>query len=338
MPLLQSLCCLALLSAFCLAETDPLAGRGGSYLRLGIGGRAQAMGNAQAAVLEPTTVFAYWNPAMAAQMTTGHAAAGGLRFMTLDREEGYLSFSTKIPPRAGFSVALLYHGDRAIPLFDSDGNYQEEGGYLALTAHISVAYRLTRKLSLGLNTTLHQVSLSAGTEEGDNMSKLEAGNLDLSAFYLFSKSLSFGLNIKEIQSNLNWAAPTYGTEFNTTLPDYIPLDIKAGIAYRRTLYGRNFLAAYDLDLYLIPVNVDSLSFFSRLSEGTQKIEHHVGMEYFLYPEFPLRAGFGSNEYFSLGCGFYFLDGRFKSLKLDYTLTMEQNGSGLNNGVSWTCSW
>jgi hypothetical protein len=332
--------CLALILGAPLfaADDNPLAGRGGTYLRLGIGCRAEAMGNASVAMLEPTTVMAYWNPAMAVMLPVSHAATGGFRLMSLSRQQGYFSYVNRIPPRAALSLAVLYHGDRTVPIFDSDGSYVYDGGYMALTAHVGLAYKINKRLSLGLNTTVHNVSITGGEYDYDRMNVWEVGNIDLSAFYAARKYLTFGLNIKEIQSSLNWAAPTYGTDFNTTITDKLPVDVKLGTTFRRALYGRAFTAAYDLDLYLVPINDDSLSFVDRFSQGDQVPEHHLGLEYFIFPEFPVRLGVATNEGFSCGAGFYFKDGRYRNLKLDYVFSVEPNGSGVNNGVSWTCSW
>jgi len=49
-------------------------------------------------------------------------------------------------------------------------------------------------------------------------------------------------------------------------------------------------------------------------------------------------GVSSNEGFSCGAGFYFLNGKLKNGKLDYVFSIEPNGSGVQNGVSWTSSW
>jgi hypothetical protein len=120
--------------------------------------------------------------------------------------------------------------------------------------------------------------------------------------------------------------------------DDLPLDVKFGAAFRRPIRGRDATLAYDADVYLIPAPDPELSFYRKFRNGDQSVEHHLGAELFLYPELPLRLGVASNEGFSCGAGFYFREGRFKNLKLDYVFSVEKNGSGLNNGVSWTYPW
>jgi hypothetical protein len=326
------------ISVLWAADNDPLAGRGAPYLRMGIGSRAQAMGNAHVAVLEPTTVSAYWNPAMSVMHRAGFTASTGYRFLSLGRRQGFLSFASKVPPRMGYSLALLYHGDNDIPIFDSDGNLTYEGSFLSLVTHIAVSYKVQRRLSLGINTTIHSNQVHAGEEEYNQIDTWELGNIDIAAFYRLRKYLAFGLNIKEIKSSMMWEAPTYGTDLNTVVMDTLPVDVKLGTVFSHTFKGRPYSIACDMDVYLIPQADTTLSLLRRFTRGNRVFELHLGAEVFLYPEFPIRLGIGSNEGFSCGVGFYFQKGKLKNGKLDYVFSIEPNGSGLNNGVSWSYSW
>lgn len=319
-------------------DIDPLAGRGAPYLRLGIGARAQAMGNAHVAFLEPTTVAPYWNPAMLVMYANKFTASTGYRFMSLGRREGHLSFAGKVPPRMAYGVALLYHGDHDVPIFDDDGAWTYDGGFFSLAVHVAVAYKLNRRLALGLNTTIHSNSLSASEDEVFQIHTWELGNVDLAAYYRVWRTLTLGVNVKEIKSRMNWEAPTYGTDLNTVIADTLPLDIKMGAAYRHTIRKIPFAFTFDTDVYLIPQADSAKSIFTRLWDGRSVLEPHFGVEAFIYPVFPVRLGVGLNEGFSAGLGFYFLEGRFKNAKLDYVFSIEPNGSGLNNGVSWTYAW
>ena len=325
-------------AAIAFGDMDPLGGQTAPYLRMGIGSRAEAMGNASVAMLAPTTVDAYWNPAMAVMMDGRFKTTAGVRFLTLGRRQGFASVEGKIPPRLAVCAAILYHGDNDIPIYDNDGNNTYNGYFLSTATHIGFAYKLRRKLALGLNTTIHSNSVAAGPLESDRISSWELGNVDLSAFYQARADLALGLNIKQVQGLLKWEVPTYGTELNTVITHYVPMDIKAGAAFSRPIRGRAFRAAVDMDLFLIASEETDLSFYQRFRQGEQSAEFHAGAEYFLYPEFPVRIGASTSDGFSCGMGFYFLQGSFAGHKLDYVFTLEPNGSGATHGVSWTTSW
>ncbi|MFH0919040.1 MAG: hypothetical protein V1913_01645 [Fibrobacterota bacterium] len=326
-----------LLCGLAAADMDALGGQPASYLRMGIGNRAEAMGNAHTAFLAPTTVAAYWNPAMAVMTDSRFLMSGGYRFLSLGRRQGYVSLNGKIPPRLALCAALLYHGDNSIPIYDNDGFKTYDGYFMSLATHIGLAYKVRRRLALGFNTTIHNNSVVAGTGEKESISSWELGNLDLSAFYQVNTDLALGLNIKQIQGLIKWEVPTSGTELNTVITHHVPLEFKTGAAWSHLIKGRVFRAAADADLYLVPMETESLSFYQRFRQGEQTVEFHIGAEYFLYPEFPLRAGYSADG-FSFGTGFYFLQGSLAHSKIDYAFTLEPNGSGTTHGLSWTTDW
>jgi hypothetical protein len=320
-------------------NVDPLAGRPGTFLRMGAGSRAEAMGNAQTALLEPTTVVAYWNPAMAVMLSERHVLTSGYRFLTLGRRQGYLSYTNRVPPRMALSVAILYQGDHNIPIFDTDGNFTYTGGYMSLATHITLAYKLSKRLSLGLNTAIFTSTINAGTGDANKISTPgSSATLDLSAYYKLKSNFALGLNIKQVRGKSKWEVPTYGTEMNTVIAENLPTEVKLGAAWQGAVKGKACALTYDIDGFLVPLDDESLSWYSRYKDGRSLIEHHLGAECFIYPEFPLRLGISGNEGFTCGTGFYFSNGTFKGNKLDYVFTVDPNGSGVENGVSWTYSW
>lgn len=321
------------------AETmDPLAGRPGSFLRMGIGSRAEAMGNTQTACMDPSTVAAYWNPAMAALMAERRTFTTGYRFLSLGRRQGYIAFSGKIPPRVGLALALLYHGDHDIPIFNSDGDLTYQGGFMSLATHVAISYKLTRRLSIGINTTIQSNQINAGLGDAAKIKSWELGNLDFGILYKPAKPLTFGIDVKQIRGASRWEVPTFGTEMNTVIDETLPLEIKSGLAWNGPIKGKPVTLTYDADVYLIPAEDEALALIKRLKQGDQAIEHHAGAECFLFPEFPVRLGYASSEGLSCGVGFVFLKGRLQGNKLDYVFSRESNGSGLTHGVSWTVIW
>jgi len=337
---LFSLIAFLMLSALPRAEeVDPLAGRPGTFLRMGAGSRAEAMGNAQTALLEPTTVVAYWNPAMAVMLGEPHVLASGYRFLTMGRRQGYLSYTNRIPPRMALSVAILYQGDHDIPIFDTDGNFTYTGGYMSLATHITLAYKVSKRLSFGINTAIFTSTVNAGTgDENKITTPGSSATIDLSAFYKLKKNFSLGLNVKQVRGKSRWEVPTYGTEMNTVIAENLPMEVKFGAAWQGALKGRACAVTYDMDGFVVPLDNETFSWYRRLKDGRSLVEHHAGAEFFLYPEFPLRIGVSNSGGFSCGTGFYFSTGSLKGSKLDYVFTVEPNSTGVENGVSWTYSW
>jgi hypothetical protein len=276
---------------------------------------------------------------MAVMLAEPHVITSGYRFLTMGRRQGYLSYTNRVPPRMALSVAMLYQGDHDIPIFDTDGNYQYAGGYMSIATHIALAYKLTKRFSLGINTAIFTSSVNAGMGDDNKISTPgSSATLDFSAFYRLKQSLSFGLNIKQVRGKSKWEVPTYGTEMNTVIAENLPMEVKFGAAWTSAIKGRVCSVVYDITGFVVPSDSQSLSWYRSLKDGHSLVEHHAGMEFFLFPEFPLRIGLAGNEGFSCGMGFYFSSGALKGSKLDYVFSVEPNSSGVTNGVSWTYSW
>jgi hypothetical protein len=323
---------LILLSCQVLAY-DPLAGRPFPETRLGVGARAQAMGGAQTAYLTPTTVTAYWNPAMAAMLPDKGAVSAAFRFLSLGRQEGVIGFSTRIPPRGAITTAITYHGDGDIPVYNSDGELEySDGGFTNLSIYFGFSYLITRKLSMGLTTVIRSSSIN--TAEEDRVSAWELGSLFYSVFYQIKPTLSAGLHLREITSDARYEAPTYGSELNTIVSDGVPLNLRAGLAWKTNIIKRSAAFTLDGDWYFIPGTIkenDSPDW----SEVETVTEIHAGAECFIRTNFPVRFGYSTDQGPAIGFGLHFPKNEHRGIKLDYALSRELNGSGLNHSFSWT---
>ncbi|MEJ2052065.1 MAG: hypothetical protein P8Y60_19910, partial [Calditrichota bacterium] len=83
-------------------------GYAGAYLRLGLGARAIAMGNAQVATADNGFGF-YYNPA-ALPYLQKLSANFSYSFLSLDRRFAYVGLSTPIKPEAGLSIGWIFSG------------------------------------------------------------------------------------------------------------------------------------------------------------------------------------------------------------------------------------
>ncbi len=327
----KALFVLLALCALIWGQSDPLAGRPFPETRLGVGARAIAMGGAHTAFIDQTTVTAYWNPAMAVMLTDKRNATLSFRLLSLGRKEGSAGLSLKIPPRGALSLAIVYHGDGGIPVYDSDGELlYSNGGFSSLSAYIGFAYLLTRKFSLGLATVIRSSSISANQDE--SISSWEIGSLFVSALYKVSSALSLGVHLREIASFSRYEAPTYGSELNTIISDGVPLNLRFGAAWNGSIGKKRVRLSADGDFFFVPGTVKKENSPDWSSVEVVK-EYCSGAELFLYENFPIRLGFSSENWLSFGFGLFSQNGDYKGARIDYSFSGENNSSGFNHGLS-----
>ena len=109
------------LSHFLVAGEN--GGYAGSFLRMGVGARSNALGNAGVAD-RPNGYSFYYNPSAAA-FVEGKIISLSYSFMSLDRRFNVISYSMHVPPEAGLSIALVNTGVGDITAYNSLG---EESG------------------------------------------------------------------------------------------------------------------------------------------------------------------------------------------------------------------
>lgn len=219
--------------------------------------RAGAMGDAGTA-LSANSNSIYWNTAMLIfaedKSEISLSYTPWLRQLTNDIHLSYLSGYRKIGERSAVTGALRFFSLGEITFTDASGNvirddkpseYEITGGY---------AFRLSEKLSVGLNGKFVYSNLTGGlTVQGVNTKPGIAGATDISFTYLNDDAkiggtrgvYAFGLTLNNIGNKINYS------DFATR--DFLPMNLKIGNSFKAKFDKYNSLVfAVDLQKLLVP--------------------------------------------------------------------------------------
>jgi hypothetical protein len=219
--------------------------------------RAGAMGDAGTA-LSANANSIYWNTAMLIfaedKSEISLSYTPWLRQLTNDIHLSYLSGYHKIGDRSAITGALRFFSLGEITFTDASGNvirddkpseYEVTGGY---------AFRLSDKLSVGLNGKFVYSNLTGGlTVQGVNTKPGIAGATDISFTYLNDDAkiggtrgvYALGLTINNIGNKINYS------DFSTR--DFLPMNLKIGNSFKANFDKYNSLVfAVDLQKLLVP--------------------------------------------------------------------------------------
>lgn len=289
-------------------------GFAGSFLRMGVGARSNALGNAGVAD-RPNGYSFYYNPSATA-LFEGKIVSLSYSFMSLDRRFNVISYSMHVPPKAGLTIALVNTGIGDIIAYNSLG---EESGTIEQWAngiYFNFAKRFGNKLSLGLS--LKYLREDINHKEYDY--NASGWGFDFGAIYLLSDQITIGGALRDVRSKLK-ANTSDIFEFGGTTIDKFPLLYNLGFKYITPYSWLRIL--YDF-------------------EGSDKKEYrnHFGVE-IVYIKGDMNAigdnlslCFGLNEgepTVGAGMVFNFLG---KSSRLDYAFIPSYIDEGSSHIFSW----
>ncbi len=146
-----------------LAIAGQNGGYAGSHLRIGLGARGTALGNAIIAG-QPDGYSVYYNPA-AVGFIEGKTVALSYSFMSLDRLFNFVSFSMKLPPSAGLSIGLINSGYKSFYSYNSVGWQTEKINQSANTAFFNFSRKFIDIFSIGLSIKYNWEDIDDGTSE-----------------------------------------------------------------------------------------------------------------------------------------------------------------------------
>ena len=211
-----------ILTQFLIAGEN--GGYAGSFLRMGAGSRSNALGNAGVADRSSGFSF-YYNPSAVA-FAEGKIIGLSYGFMSLDRKFNVLSYSMRVPPEAGLSIAIINTGLGSFTGYNSLG---EEDGSIEQWAngiYFNFAKRFGEKLSLGLS--LKYVREDINYDEYDY--NASGWGFDFGAMYVLTDKITLGGAIRDIRSKLK-ANTSKIFEFGGTTIDEFPLVYDLGLKY-----------------------------------------------------------------------------------------------------------
>ena len=219
--------------------------------------RAGGMGEAGTA-LSPNSTSVYWNTSMLSfakkKGELGMSYVPWLRQLTNDIHLSYLSGYYKVNDKHSIGGSLRYFSLGEITFTDNSGNiirndkpseYEIAGAY---------AFKLSEKLSVGLNGKFAYSNLTGGLVVGGvNTKAAIAGATDLSFTYFsenakigsLSGAYTFATTINNVGNKITYS--------ENAKRDFIPMNLKVATSYRADLDKfNNLLLAFELQKLLVP--------------------------------------------------------------------------------------
>ncbi|MDD5765540.1 MAG: PorV/PorQ family protein [Candidatus Marinimicrobia bacterium] len=289
------------LSAALFAETN--AGLAGSYLRMGLGAQAIAMGNSGVA-LSANGFAAYYNPAGIPYLDKKHLSMT-YYFLSMDRQLHYVGLAIPLKPTAGLAVSWMHGGVTDIQGRDFLGNPDEmyETGEDAFI--LTFANAFFPKFSAGINFKILKNTLCDITATGLGF--------DLGFLYKPTEHVTFGLEFKDIGASYTWNTQELFEEEGGNYTETFPQIVKCGFAIQQ---GNDYLVIGDLE-------------YSDKGE----IQTHFGGEYNYKKLCFFRMGMNDlTPCFGMGFAYGFIANL--DTRLDYAVALGMVGEGTTHVFSW----
>jgi len=305
------------LTTFLSAEGD--AGYAGAFLRMGLGARPKALGNAFTAVVSGTYA-GYYNPG-AIPRTEYSELAFNYSVLALDRRFNHIGLSIPLRPKAkagekaGFQAGLhlswIHAGVDNIDGRDSNGKHIGTFSHSENAFIFGFALQPHSIISVGLTAKVLYSRFPGVTKEDEALTSKGLG-FDLGILVTPLPGLSAGVAIKELRSKYTWNTESVW-ERGTSTYDHFPTIFRAGIAYK-TL-SDNLLFSAD---------------FEKNEKQSAKV--HVGVEYSIMNALSLRGGMNHNEP-AFGFGYLFKVWKLDSI-LDYAYIYDEIAPTGEHVISW----
>ncbi|NOZ60699.1 MAG: conjugal transfer protein TraF, partial [Calditrichaeota bacterium] len=209
----------------------------GSFLRMGLGARATAMGNAFTAIAEGT-LASYYNPA-GIPLLKHRQLTLSYRFLSLDRNFNYIGFATGIRPKVdeetgesaingGLAVSWIHAGVDNIDGRDFAGNHYQDFSNAENSFAFSFGVMPLKSLSVGFTG---RVLYNRFPDMGDDNATISttALGLDLGVLFRPFENLSFGAVVKNINAKYDWKTDKLW-ERDIEKIDRFPMTFRFGVA------------------------------------------------------------------------------------------------------------
>lgn len=223
-----------------LMASEGDGGYAGAFLRMGIGARAKALGNAFSAISDDAFAAVY-NPASLPFFKNRHVAVS-FAFMPLDRTINYVGYAMPLQPkratdaeedvpmRAGIGVAWINAGVNNIDGRDFSGNHIGEFSYSDNAFFLSFALSPRRNLSFGVNGKILYCRFPGLNNDQSALTSAGFG-IDLGLFYQPFPDLTLGLVSRDQISKNTWNTEKLW-ERGTSVVDRYPKRIHLAASYR----------------------------------------------------------------------------------------------------------
>ncbi len=303
---------LLLLVTTASAELSKVGASGAQFLKIGVGSKYQAMGEASVAVANDIYA-AYWNPAGLVEIDNAAVGFTNVNWI-LDIDLNYVAMAKYFEDVGvfGVSATVLSMDDQEITTFehqDGTGNFYSASSY---AVGVSFARQLTNKFAFG--TTVKYVGEKIYKENSQGFA-FDFGTLLYTGF----RSLRLGMSISNLGPELKFSGPdlsvgydaqdgeganhAVGAELKTT-PYDLPMTFRVGMAY---------------DVDMGPKSVLTLA--GELKHPSDNVRQgSLGAEWCFSEQFFLRSGYKFNydeEGLALGGGLSTRISNSTALVVDY---------------------
>ncbi len=304
------------------AEGD--GGYAGAFLRMGIGARAKALGDAHTAVADGA-VAAFYNPAVMPHFQERQVALS-YAFLPLDRNLNYIGFAMPLQPnitsesgaqplRAGVSVGWVNAGVSNIDGRDSAGNHTRDYSHSENAFYMSFALQPADHFSIGLSGKVLRNSMPNMTMEDEALVSQGFG-MDLGIYYRPLPGLSLGAAVRDLLSKYTWNTDKVFDRGTSTTYEF-PKVIRVGAAYR---LPREWL--------LLSVDVET--------SDKQDTRIHAGAEWTYEQVGALRLGW-DHDTITAGLGLYF-EIFERTTTVNYAFIPGIQSLSADHIISWTFSF
>jgi hypothetical protein len=290
-------------------------GYGGPWLDVPAGARPTAMGGTYLAISDDGAAPLF-NPAGLAKLQRSMVSSS-YRTMSMGRQLGYLTAVTPVRGQSCLGVHWLYAGSGSVEARDSDGYLT--GHDIDMNSHqlaIIFAKSFEQYFSIGVNINylISRISeLSASTVGFDFGAMLYVEQLfdREDRDRLPVRDIQIGITAKNFSKEIRWTSEKYDLlyttdDFPAAQKDKVPIELGLGVSAR--WLDRKLLTAVDV-----------------YKNDKQDVRFHTGAEYFVKPEFMLRAGLADGS-LTAGTGYIFGMGK-RSLAIDYAFSTDRVGEG-----------
>ena len=207
-------------------------GAAGSFLRMGLGARAMALGGGSVAMQNEAYAL-YYNPAGLVFLAKRYATTS-LNTMSLDRYTFYAGYAQAVGgnkkglPRVGLSAGWLSAGVTDIDGRDFNGSHTAMYSSSENAFFFSFAFHPLPVLALGLTGKILYHIFPGIIETGESMSATGVG-VDIGLLFRPFSFLSAAFVIKDIQEKYTWDSQGL-YEQGTQTVDRLPSALRGGVA------------------------------------------------------------------------------------------------------------
>ncbi len=296
-------------------------GYAGAFLRMGMGARAKALGDAFSAIPEDA-IAGFYNPALLPHLKSRQALLS-FAFLPLDRKLDYIGYAQSLHPKAedeaggqplnaGFALAWIHAGVSDIDGRDLSGNHIGSFSNSEHAFQLSFAISPVKMFSFGITgKVLYNRFPKIAQEEAAVTSR--GFGMDFGAYLNPLRNLMLGVVLHDNMSKYTWNTDKLW-ERGTSTTYRFPKVTRAAIAYR--IPQQWLLAIAEVE-----------------DSKEQNPRYHFGVEASYLEMGALRFGYDAGVP-TFGVGFFSkLFGRHAGL--NYAYITGDNGLSADHVFSWT---